>query len=169
MSLNEWIPSTEARARGYDSVSIARMERVEKVRAEGLRLIAQIEKALPSMPRPRITLSVARGLDDEWDLREERERELAAQDPEQSWQDVSDEDIETHGGYFTFADAEGWRFYLPAFMCHWLRTFPLGNWGIESACESMAHTGLLDHEQMQCLVRFADFLRKHEDDPWDTC
>lgn len=80
--MSEWISSAEARARGYDPVSVARMEWVEQARAEGQELIARIEKAFRGVPRPRITLSVATGYDDEWDLTEERERELASWDAE---------------------------------------------------------------------------------------
>lgn len=165
MSLDEWIPAAEARARGYDPVSIARMEWVEQARAEGQELIAQIELAFEGVPRPRITLTVARGLDDEYILSEERERELASCDPEQTWQEVSDEAIVGHNEYFTFSDAEGWRFYLPAFLCQYLRLFPCGNDTVVSACESRSHVELLTEEQLQCLDRFEGFRRTYENWP----
>jgi hypothetical protein len=41
------------------------------------------------------------------------DRELADQDPEHSWMEVSDWALENSQANFPFLDAEGWRFYLP--------------------------------------------------------
>lgn len=77
---------------------------------------------------PRITLSFVRSYNDEWNLSEDRIAELATRDPEQTWEDVTDSAIQTSREYFNFSDAEGWLFYLPAYLCHYLRDFPDCGW-----------------------------------------
>ena len=39
-------------------------------------------------------------------------------------QDVPKDKTEAYQEYFTFSDPAGWRFYLPAFMSHYLSEFP---------------------------------------------
>jgi hypothetical protein len=113
-----------------------------------------------------ITLSVARGYDDEWNLSDERIEELRGHDPEEDWREVSDEVIGGSYEYFTFADPAGWRFYLPAFMCHHLRNFPGSGWdAVLLACRRRTHLGLLDEAQLQCVERFLDLCNRHEDNP----
>src|SRR4051812_3870745 len=117
----ERLTSAEAKARGYGRDTIARIELEEEARAEAETLIPLVKEVFPVTPRPRITLSVARGYDDEWNLSGDRIAELAARDPEQTWEDVTDSAIQTYQEYFNFSDAEGWLFYLPAYLCHYLR------------------------------------------------
>jgi hypothetical protein len=95
----------------------------QRIPPEATELLARIEVAFRGVPRPRITKHVARGFDDEWMLSEKRGKELAELDPEYNWEDVSGEDVEKFTEYFCFADAEGWRFYLPAYMSHYLRNY----------------------------------------------
>ena len=97
-------------------------------------LMAEITAAFHGVPRPSTTRSVSDGIDDEWIISVERAAELAALDPEQCWEDVTDEAIENSQNYFTFSDDEGWQFYLPAYMMHWLRSFPLGYNAICEVC-----------------------------------
>ena len=68
------LSSADARARGYDRDNIVRIELEEKARSAAQVLIGEIEKAFRDIPRPRITLSVARGYYDEWNLSEDRVR-----------------------------------------------------------------------------------------------
>jgi hypothetical protein len=44
-------------------------------------------------------------------------------DPESHWSEVPDWKLETGSSTLSFLDAEGWRFYIPAFMC-----WSLKNW-----------------------------------------
>jgi len=89
----------------------------------------QLAERLPAVfgdpPKPRITLRVARALDDDWIVPDERARELAKLDTAEHWVDVADKDLLEYQEYFSFADAEGWRFYLPAFLRLYLGEFPL--------------------------------------------
>jgi len=160
----ERLTPAEARARGYGREAIARIEWEEEARAAAEALIPLVRKAFPGTPRPRITLSVARGYDDEWNLTEERIAELTAQDTEQTWEDVSDVAIELHQEYFSFSDAEGWLFYLPAYLCHYLHEFPEGGHdAVCSECEILRHPDLLNEEQRQCIWAFMDLCRKYGD------
>ena len=157
------LTSAEAQARGYDGDTLAQIELEEKARTEAAALILEIEKSFVGIPRPRITLSVARGYDDEWLLSEERVSELAAQDTEQSWTDVSDESMQSCQEYFMFSDAEGWRFYLPAYLCHYLRGFPNFGWdAVYWACASATHIDLLTEPQLRCVDSFLTLCHEYE-------
>lgn len=157
------ITSAEARERGYDRDVIAGLELEEEGRQKALLLIEDIRVAFSGVPRPRITLSVARGYDEEWVLSDERVLELSCRDPEQCWEDVTDESMRSCQEYFCFADEEGWRFYLPAFMCHDLRDFPNhGGGAAHYACEAGRGLGLLTDQQMACVIRFAELCSQYK-------
>ena len=91
-------------------------------------LLKRIDAAFAGVPRPKITKSVARGLDDEWFLSEERRAELSNRDPEENWTDLTEGCVRDYQDYFAFSDAEGWRFYLPAHMRFYLLGFPYCGW-----------------------------------------
>lgn len=110
--------------------------------AEAMTLAARLPEVFGDPPRPRITLHVARGLDDEWRLSAERWAELAALDPEQHWMEVSEEATRNFQEYFTFADEEGWRFYLPAFLRDYLGGFPIYGW--DAVCIACAQEDRLE-------------------------
>ncbi|WP_133796779.1 DUF6714 family protein [Prosthecobacter fusiformis] len=132
-------------------------------RAEAAALIQEIEKAFADIPRPRITRSVATGYDAEWQLSDERISELASQDAEQHWTDVTDESMQHCQEYFFFSDAEGWRFYLPAYMCHYLRGFPNFGWDAAwGACAEATHIDLLTESQLRCIDQFLSLCKKYE-------
>lgn len=157
------ITSAEAKARGCDPDTIAQLELDEEAHAEAALLIREIEAAFAGVPRPRITRSVAVGYDRECVLSEERVQELASQDPEQQWSEVSDEAMQSCQEYFCFSDAEGWRFYLPAYLCQHLREFPHASGdGALYACEAGTHLDLLTDEQMECVIRFLELCHRYE-------
>ena len=159
----ESLSAAEAKRRGYDPDTIAQLELEEEAKAEAKQLIRAIEQAFADIARPRITRSVAVGYDDEWKLTEERIQQLTAQDPEQCWSDVPDEAMQYCQEYFCFADAEGWQFYLPAYLCQYLRGFPNFGWdAVYEACVSAAHVDLLTQEQLQCLDDFLALCHKYE-------
>ena len=114
------ISSAEARQRGYDPNEIVRIQSAEVGKLEADDLVRTIDRVFVSIPVPPITLRVALALDDEWNISDERAGELAKQDPETDWRDVPKDKTEAYQEYFTFSDPAGWRFYLPAFMSHYL-------------------------------------------------
>lgn len=97
-------------------------------------------------------------------LSEERFAELARLDPEQHWTEVSAEATREFQEYFAFSDAEGWRFYLPAFLRHYLAEFPLcGYDAVVYACQRRTHFDLLTQAQVAFVDQFLALCRTWED------
>lgn len=134
-----------------------------EVSAEIAFLLERISSAFAGVPRPSITRSVAAALDDDWVFPQERARELAALDTEQVWTEVSDDAIERFQTYFTFSDADGWRFYLPAHMSYYLRRFPNPLYdAVYWACTSPdPKFELLSPEQRSCVSDFLTLIHEH--------
>lgn len=132
--------------------------------AEAMKLAERLPEVFGDSPRPKITLHVARGYDNEWNLSEERIKELAALNPEQHWTDVTSEYTQQFQEYFTFSDAEGWRFYLPAFLRHYLAEFPLSGWdAVYWACTGRKHFDLLTPEQVAFIDEFLELCHAWEE------
>lgn len=155
----------ELRQRGTCKEAIAEFYDLWLVaHAEAIKLVERLPEVFGDPPRPKITLHVARGYDDEWTLSEERIRELAALDPEQHWMDVPAEITRQIQEYFIFSDAEGWRFYLPAFLRHYLAEFPLSGWdAVYWACTERKHFDLITPEQAAFIDEFLDLCHSWED------
>ncbi len=150
----------EAIAEHYDRWLVAHSEAMD--------LAVRLPDVFGDPPRPRVTLHVARGYDDEWILTEKRCRELAALDPELHWTEVSAEATRRFQEYFTFSDAEGWRFYLPAFLRHFLADFPLCHWdAVHTACRRRTHFDLITQPQMAFIDEFLALCQTW-DSTWDT-
>ena len=84
-------------------------------------LIAITRHAFGTIPRPVCTKRIARALDDEWLVPEERGNELSAVDTERNWWDVSDEEILEFSAILPWLSPEGFGFYYPAFLSYTLR------------------------------------------------
>ncbi len=125
-------------------------------------LLLRIGAAFEGVPRPRITKSVARGYDDEWNLSDERIAELQALDPEKRWQEIDEDGIRLYQEYFFFSDAEGWRFYLPAHMTYYLRNFPDYGWDAvyTALCNPESKLAALSPDQRSCVQQFIDLVHE---------
>lgn len=157
------ISSAEARRRGYDPAEIARIELAEEGQREADELIRLIDQVFTSIPMPQCTLRVARALDDEWIISEERAAELAKEDAETDWREVPEEKTRAYQEYFTFADPPGWRFYLPAFMTHYLREFPgYGYDAVYWACCERTYIDDLTSEELAVVEKFVTLCHKYE-------
>lgn len=155
--------SEEMMARGYEPEIICEAERVLKAREVAQQLIGKIEIAFRNVPRPRITRSVAKGYDYEWVLSEERIQELAAADKETEWREVSDDEIESCQECFTFADAEGCRFYFPAYILHYLKEFPCSSYdAVYWACTQPEKLQALNEAQRACIDEFLTLCHKYQ-------
>ncbi len=156
----------EMKARGYDRETVAEGVRAKEAHAAAAALIAQIEVAFGVIARPRVTLRVARGFDDEWNLSEARVEELSALDLARTWQEVSDAEIEAYQEYFTFADAEGCRFYLPAFMRHYLRSFTCAGYdAVYWACTEPEKLEALTAAERACVEEFLELCHRYQAKP----
>ena len=60
--------SREAKQRGYEQSVILELKLKEEGREQAIELTREVEKVFTNIPIPSITLSVARGFDDEWSL-----------------------------------------------------------------------------------------------------
>ena len=153
----------ELKARGYSPESLDLYDLWRQAHREAQLLAARLPEVFGDPPRPSITLHVARGYDDEWMLSMERGKELTAMDPEQHWTEVSAEAVASFQEYFTFSDAEGWRFYLPAYLRHYLAEFPLYGWtAVHTACVCRDHFDLLTREQVAFIDEFLALCRTWE-------
>ncbi len=86
---------------------------------EAISLFHRIENEFEDVKGPpRITLSVARGIDDH--KYHELDRLAATQKHHLHWKNVSDEEISYYHDCWSFMDAEAFYFYIPAFMFHYL-------------------------------------------------
>ena len=150
-----YVPYSDLMTRGYDASSPSGSRYAEMCkRVESL--LADIDLHFKGVKPPRVTLHVARAYDDEWNVSQERGEELKTKDPESTWQEVSRDKIEDFQEYFTFADSEGWRFYFPAFMRHFLIEFP--NCGYVAVCTAARRQDdrleLLNQNQQRCVSEF---------------
>ncbi|HWB02913.1 MAG TPA: DUF6714 family protein [Verrucomicrobiales bacterium] len=156
----------ELKERGYCPRSLELYDLWREAHGEAQELAARLPAVFGDPARPLITLSVARGYDDEWFLTKERGEELAALDHEQHWTEVTAEAVQNHQEYFTFSDPEGWRFYLPAFLRHYLAGFPLYHWdAVYSACLTRRHFDLFTPEQVAFVDEFVALCRTWEAEP----
>ncbi len=146
----------ELRERGIRKEAIAELyELWLAAHAEAMALATRLPDVFGDPPRPLVSLHVARRYDDEWVLSDERAAELAALDPEQHWVEISAEATRQFQEYFTFSDAEGWRFYLPAFLRHYLADFPLCRWdAVHTACQTRTHFDLITQPQVAFIDEF---------------
>jgi hypothetical protein len=157
------ISSAEAGQRGYDPNEIARIQAAEEGKRAADDLARIIDQVFVSIPVPSITLRVARALDDEWNISGERAVELAKQDPETDWRDVPKDKTEAYQEYFTFSDPAGWRYYLPAFMSHYLSEFP--DYGYDAvcwACIRRDHFDALTPDEVAVVDKFVALCHKYE-------
>jgi hypothetical protein len=157
------ISSQEARMRGYDPSEVARFERAEAGQREADELRKIIDQTFISIPKPSVTLRVARARDDEWNITPKRAAELAQEDTETDWRDVPKEKTEAYQEYFTFADSPGWRFYIPAFMTHYLTEFPdYGYDAVYDACSSRKRIGDLTDAELEVVRMFLELCERYE-------
>lgn len=136
------------------------------------RLIADIEVVFDGISRADgITLHEAKAID-RYASVDELER-ARAKDCESRWQDVPDEAIEGGGDSLTHFDAEGLRYYLPAYMRWILRS------GTQSESNSSRYTiytltpsielrdyfeeriALFSHVECGVICRFLRFVLEH--------
>src|SRR5688572_28521223 len=94
----------ELKSRGYSPETLDQYDVWRTAHAEGQKLASRLPQVFGSPERPRITLHVARGYDDEWQLADARIAELAVLDPERHWSDVRAEATHTFQEYFTLFD-----------------------------------------------------------------
>ena len=160
----KYIPYKELVSGGYDTYSEEGAKLAEICKRVD-RLLNMIDEHFKDIARPLTTLHVGRALDDEWTVSKERAEELRVHDPEESWQEVPIEKLCVFQEYLCFADDEGWRFYLPAFMRAFLLEFP--DHGYVAVCSATKgnsddRLNILNEEQRSCVAEFANLCQDYE-------
>ena len=106
-------------------------------------LVAELHRVFTGCVPPECTKRVARALDDEWFPSAERVRDLRAEDPEQHWSELSDDDIYEFCNVLFWMTPDAFRFYYPAWLSctlrHWNgRTHP-SEWECLSVLDRQRH------------------------------
>ena len=91
-------------------------------------------------------------------------------DPESHWSEVPDSKLESISSALSFIDPEGWRFYIPAYMCwtlqNWRTTGKIAAdqviWNLEYADErATKRYDLLSRVQSEAVYDFLEFFVKY--------
>ena len=131
-------------------------------------LLDRIAHAFRKVSKPRdVTKSVARALDDEWNVLPERRALIRKQDREKRWSELTDKDIEYFYNIFPFLDAEGYHFYFPAFMSYALRRHRdsdslASDFTIYACTHDCERFALFDAAQMRCVIDFLHFCMEND-------
>jgi hypothetical protein len=129
--------------------------------SESGELIEEIQRAFRGVERGKGVSLHETEVIDAYGSQDERGR-ARAKDTDRNWQEVQDCWIEEFGGVggLSFLDAEGLRYYLPAYMTYWLRTGKEPNMlayhlqRIEPDLDL-----LLRPKQKQVIAKFLDYVR----------
>ncbi len=147
----------------------------DQLHDEAVTLFHRIEDEFAEVKGPpKITLSVARGIDDHKDY--ELDKLAVAQKHHRHWKDVTDEEISHFHDCWSFMDAEAFKFYIPAFMVHYLfkevfdKQLPLSlpePFWLTMLSIDYVKINLLNESQLNLVSTFFDLIYKHIDDEFN--
>ncbi|MDB6124773.1 MAG: hypothetical protein JWQ71_3766 [Pedosphaera sp.] len=135
-------------------------------------LILEIEHAFLRVERPEITLRVARGMDDH---RYGELNQLSKADAHYlHWNEIPPADIERFSDVFPWLCPIGFRFYLPAFMIHSLKTskslrsesWP--NFAFSETFLTKADVETLNVQQTRAVLHFLTAILATVPDDWNA-
>ena len=103
-------------------------------------------------------------------------KQARALDNDLHWWEIPAEQLEQFHTALSFMDAEGFRYYIPAYMTHALRTCEGGSLSIDAALVSLfpLHSSasdryaLLNHDQKKCIAQFLWFMTTETNDRWSN-
>ena len=139
-------------------------------------IIEAIRSAFAGVPRGRITMHEAEVIDD-YGSDDERKKARGL-DTDESWDQVRDNDIMACTTALCHVDADGWRYYLPAYMIWSLRhfrashsivsdftiyTFDPNNKCPQLRAFNMERFGLLNQAQSRAVCRFLRYMAANDD------
>lgn len=135
-------------------------------------LIREIGEAFDHIPKPpRITLQVARGIDDY--VPDDELDELRDPNEGSRWQDLPSTVVEEYWDVHPFLCPIGFRYYLPVFMIwtiknHRQSALSIPQWTISSLdCPDDEKLALLDQRQRAAISNFLKYAIEHLD-PFDA-
>ena len=137
------------------------------------KIIAAISQAFGTVLRGQgISLHEADALDSYASVDQlERARQL---DTDIHWWEIAPEALERFNGVLIYANAEGFRYYIPAYMTLALRTWQSGSLSVDAAISSLfpvtpnvsERYALLDDNQKKCIAQFLWFMATESDNHW---
>ena len=135
-------------------------------------LIARLKQAFQEVVRGQGTsLREGRVLDD-YGSEEEQAKARKLDTDHHRWE-ISDKSIEELTDAITFLDAEGFRFYLPAFLTYALRRgqesdWPVGDWAVGQLAwlDREGDFELMTQEQKLVVAQVLRFFAEHVEEDW---
>lgn len=105
---------------------------------------------------------------------DEERKKARTLDTETHWWELPPDKLERFNLVLIYTDAEGFRFYIPAYMTLALRTYQSTSLSIDAAISSLfpvtslhsKHYELLDDNQRKCIVQFLWFMATETNDHW---
>jgi hypothetical protein len=146
--------------------SLAPDEKAEKI-------IAAISQAFGKVLRGQgISLHEADALDSY--ASDDQLKQARQLDTDIHWWEIAPEQLERFNGVLIYTNAEGFRYYIPAYMTVALRTYQSGSLSVDAAISSLfpvtpngsERYALLDDNQKKCIARFLWFMATETDDHW---
>jgi hypothetical protein len=137
------------------------------------KIIAAISQAFGKVLRGQgISLHEADALDSYASA--DRVEQARLLDTDIHWWEIAPEQLERFNGVLIYTNAEGFRYYIPAYMTVALRTWQSGSLAVEAAVSSLfpltpnasERYALLDEKQKKCVARFLWFMATETDDRW---
>lgn len=137
------------------------------------KIIAAIQSAFSRVQRGNgISLHEADAIDDYADETQRRQARLL--DTDVHWWEIAPEQLEKFHNALVFMDAEGYRYYIPAYMTQALRTYKVGSLALDAAISSLFPVtegasvlyALLDHAQKRSIAQFLWFFATEAGDSW---
>jgi hypothetical protein len=136
-------------------------------------IISAIRSAFSHVQRGQsISLHETDAIDDYADDNQRKKARLL--DTDVHWWEIAPEQLEKFYSALFYMDAEGFRYYIPAYMTQALRTYKVGSSSVDAALSSLFPlTGdaselyaLLDDPQKKCVAQFLWFIATETGDQW---
>jgi hypothetical protein len=133
-------------------------------------LLADVEAAFGDVRLGAgVSLHQARAIDDHW-VEQSDVADLRSKDPEERWQDITDEKLDRFSDTLAFMDAEGFRFHLPRFIVYSLTHADdaTSSWAEDAPIyycmgkDELGRYSLLSPEQRRVVARFLRFVAAHD-------
>ena len=137
------------------------------------KIIATISRAFGKVLRGQgISLHEADALDSY--ASDDQVKQARLLDTDIHWWEITPEQLERFNGVLIYTNADGFRYYIPAYMTLALRTWQSGSLSVDAAISSLfpvtpnasERYALLDDNQKKCIARFLCFMETETDNRW---
>ena len=149
------------------------MEKSPDPHEKAEKIIAAISQAFGKVLRGQgISLHEADALDSY--ASDDQRKQAKLLDTDVHWWEIPPQQLERFSGVLIYTNAEGFRYYIPAYMTVALRTFQSGSLLVDVTISSLfpvtpnasERYALLNDNQKQCIARFLWFMAMETEDHW---